>query len=202
MNQFATDYRQLDNDELLQLWVERSQLGGEAKEALREEIRRRGIAKEAEVAVDRRAEPPEHELAPAVETFANVSVLWWLIREVWLRNQTREGVSVQATVDSTRQTRTGWRSAARAELRYSYEYEGVRYTGRAVRDFVFNSRAADALAFGHAMGEQVVVQVNPRHPERSYYPTGFGWIESMVLGVFGLAVWFFLLGILFVPFLR
>ncbi|MGA3056359.1 MAG: hypothetical protein ABSD63_19290, partial [Candidatus Korobacteraceae bacterium] len=114
MNQFATDYRQLDNDELLQLWVERSQLGGEAKEALREEIRRRGIAKEAEVAVDRRAEPPEHELAPAVETFANVSVLWWLIREVWLRNQTREGVSVQATVDSTRQTRTGWRSAARA----------------------------------------------------------------------------------------
>jgi hypothetical protein len=52
------------------------------------------------------------------------------------------------------------------------------------------------------MGEQVVVQVNPRHPERSYYPTGFGWIESMVLGVFGLAVWFFLLGILFVPFLR
>jgi cation transport ATPase len=57
MKEFATDYRQLNNDDLLQLWVERPQLVDEAKEALREEIRRRGIEREAEVAVDRRAEP-------------------------------------------------------------------------------------------------------------------------------------------------
>jgi hypothetical protein len=57
MKEFATDYRQLNNDDLLQLWVERSQLVDEAKEALREEIRRRGIGREAELAVDRRAEP-------------------------------------------------------------------------------------------------------------------------------------------------
>ena len=57
MKEFATDYRQLNNDDLLQLWVERSQLVDEAKEALREEIRRRGIEREVELAVDRRAEP-------------------------------------------------------------------------------------------------------------------------------------------------
>jgi cation transport ATPase len=57
MKEFATDYRQLNNDDLLQLWVERAQLVDEAKEALREEIRRRGIEREAELAVDRRAEP-------------------------------------------------------------------------------------------------------------------------------------------------
>ncbi len=57
MKEFETDYRHLNNDDLLQLWVERSQLVGEAKEALREEIRRRGIGREAELAVDRRAEP-------------------------------------------------------------------------------------------------------------------------------------------------
>ena len=56
MKEFATDYRQLNNDDLLQLWVERSQLVGEAKEALREEIRTRGIGREAELAVDRRAD--------------------------------------------------------------------------------------------------------------------------------------------------
>jgi hypothetical protein len=62
MTQFATDYHQLSDDELLQLWVERTQLTGNAKEALRQEIRRRGIADEAEVAVDQRVEPP-HPLA-------------------------------------------------------------------------------------------------------------------------------------------
>ena len=36
MKEFATDYRQLSNDDLLQLWVERSQLVDEAKEALSE----------------------------------------------------------------------------------------------------------------------------------------------------------------------
>lgn len=137
MTHFATEYQQLSDDELLQLWVERGQLSGDAKEALREEIRRRGIAKEADVAVDRRAESPERPLSRPVETFINVSALWWLARELWLRKQTQNGRSVEAVVDSTRRTRHGCRSAARAELRYSYEYEGNRYTGRVVRDFVF-----------------------------------------------------------------
>ena len=204
MTQFATEYHQLDNDELLQLWVERGQLTAEAKEALREEVRRRGIANEADVAVDRRAEPPERPLAPPVETFINVSALWWLARELWLRKQTRNGRSVQAAVDSTQRTRHGYRgAAARAELRYSYEYEGVRYTGRAVRDFMFfNVKAADALAFGHTMGDRIVVQVNPRRPERSYYPSGFGWLESLLLGAFGLAVWVLIAAILASPFLK
>lgn len=203
MREFATEYHELSDDELLQLWVERIQLNGEALETLREEIRKRGIGYEAEVAIDRRAESPERPLARPVETFMNVSALWWLARELWLRRQTLNGRSVQAVVESARRTRHGYRSAARAELIYSYEYEGARYDGRAVRDFVFfNGRAADALAFGHAVGERIVVQVDPRRPERSYYPSGFGWIESSLLGLTGLAVWFLLAGILIEPFLK
>jgi hypothetical protein len=57
MKEFATEYRQLDNNDLLQLWVERSQLADEANEVLREEISRRGIWRETELAVDRRADP-------------------------------------------------------------------------------------------------------------------------------------------------
>ncbi len=56
MKECASDYHQLGNDDLLQLWMERSQLMDEASEALREEISRRGIQREAELAVDRRAE--------------------------------------------------------------------------------------------------------------------------------------------------
>ena len=58
------DYRQLDNDELPQLWVERFQPVGEAKVALQEEISRRGIRKEAEGALDRRVEPPKRLILP------------------------------------------------------------------------------------------------------------------------------------------
>ena len=65
------DYRQLDNDELPQLWVERFQPVGEAKVGAAE----------------------TSDLAPAVETFINVSAFWWLIPELWLRNQRQSGVS-------------------------------------------------------------------------------------------------------------
>jgi hypothetical protein len=71
MSKFAMDYRQLDNDELPQLWVERFQPVGEAKVGAAE----------------------ASDLAPAVETFINVSAFWWLIRELWLRNQRQSGVS-------------------------------------------------------------------------------------------------------------
>jgi hypothetical protein len=201
MSQFATDYRHLDDDELLQLWVERFQLVDEARAALREEISRRGIKKEAEVAVDRRAEPSQPVLAPPVETFMGVSALWWLLRELWLRNQTQGGVYVDAIVGSTKRTRHGYRSAARAELCYAYEYQGTRHVGRAVRDFVLNTKAADALAFNHTQGERIPVKINPLHPERSYYPSGFGWIESVVLGVFGFGVWLFVAGVVLGPLL-
>ena len=46
------------------------------------------------------------------------------------------------------------------------------------------------------------MQVNPSRPERSYYPSGFGWLESLVLGVFGLGVWLLIAAIVAAPFLK
>ena len=126
MTDFATEYQHLSDDELLQVWVERPQLVAEAESALRDEIRKRGLAREAEHAVNVWAKPPEQQLAPPVETFINLSVLWFAIRELWLRLQTRSGVPVEAHVEATRRTKPSYRSGARAELRYSYKYQGKK----------------------------------------------------------------------------
>lgn len=185
--EFALEYQALTDDELLQLWVERSQLTAEAKEALQTEIRKRNLAAEAEHAIDRRALPPKRTLAPPpANTFFGASVLWFWIRELWFRCQTKDGITVEAHVDSTRMTRHANRSAARAELRYWYQFEGVRYNGRAVRDFLFNSRAADALAFSYRREQKIAVRIDREHPNRSYFPTGFGWIETLLVGSAGL----------------
>lgn len=85
-NDFAAEYQHQSDDQLLQLWVERSQLFPEARAALGEEIRKRKLAKEAEHATDRRAEPPGRELAPPIK-FSLETSFW--IRELWLRNRTR-----------------------------------------------------------------------------------------------------------------
>jgi Protein of unknown function (DUF3592) len=188
MTDFVTEYQHLSDDELLQVWVERPQLVAEAESALREEIRKRGLAREAGRTVDVWAKPPEQQLAPPVETFINLSVLWFAIRELWLRLQTRRGVPVEAHVEATRRTEPAYRSGARAELRYSYEYQGKVYPGRAVRDFMFNSRAADALVFGHHAGENIMVRIDPDHPSRSYFRSGFGWAEPVLFGAFGLCI--------------
>jgi hypothetical protein len=182
-NDFATEYQQNSDDELLQLWVERSQLFPEARAALGEEIRKRRLGDEAKHATDRRAEPPERELAPRI--YFSFVVCFW-IRELWLRNRTKEGMPVEAEVISAIQTKKPFRGAARAELRYSYEYEGNHYIGRTVRDFVFGHQAADALAFGHKVGEKITIRIDPTHPNHSYFPSGFGWIEAVFNGGLGL----------------
>jgi hypothetical protein len=188
MTDFATEYQHLSDDELLQVWVERPQLVAEAESALRDEIRKRGLAREVEHAVDVWAKPPEQQLAPPVETFINLSVLWFAIRELWLRLQTRRGVPVEALVEATRRTEPAYRSGARAELRYCYKYQGEEYTGRVIRDFMFNSRAADALAFGNHAGENIMIRIDPDNPSRSYFRSGFGWVEPVLFGVFGLCI--------------
>jgi hypothetical protein len=186
---FASEYQQHSDDELLQLWVERAQLLPEARTALGDEIRKRELGRQAEHATDRRAEAPEHELAPPI-WFG--FVVWFWVRELWLRSTTREGRSVEATVTSAIQTRMRVRGAARAEVRFSYEFEGRQYTGRTVRDFLFGSRAADELAFSHHAGQKITVLIDPLHPNRSYFPSGFsciGAVSALVLNSFGYAFW-------------
>jgi hypothetical protein len=186
---FASEYQQHSDDELLQLWVERAQLLPEARAALGDEIRKREIGRQAEQATDRRAETPQHEFAPSI-WFG--FVVWFWVRELRLRNSTREGRSIEATVTSAIQTKMRAPGAARAEVRFSYEYEGRQYTGRTVRDFQFGGRAADELAFGHRAGQKITVLVDPLHPNRSYFPSGFsciGAVSALILNSFLYAFW-------------
>src|SRR5579864_655766 len=67
MNDFSSEYRCRSDEELLQLWVERSQLTPEARGALGDEIRKRALTREAESATDAWAEPPQRELAPPLK---------------------------------------------------------------------------------------------------------------------------------------
>jgi hypothetical protein len=126
MNDFSDEYRHRSNEELLQLWAERSQLASEAKRALQTEIHNRSLTSESERATDVWAKPPERELAPPVTSYLGLSVPWFWLRELWLRFQTRHGIWVKAEVESTRQTRQLARSSARAELNYCYTHEGQR----------------------------------------------------------------------------
>jgi len=204
MNDFSDEYHHRSDEELLQLWVERSQLASEARRALQSEIHKRSLTREAESATDVWAIPPERELAPPVNSYLGLSVPWFWLRELWLRFRSRHGISVEAEVESSRQTRQPVRSSARAELRYSYTHEGQRYSGRAVRDFVFSKRAADALAFDHKPGDVISVRIDPANPSLSFFPSGFGWlgwVDALCCGAVGLLVlliWVFILS----PFLR
>ena len=63
MTDFAKRYRELGNEELLQLWEERSQLAAEAKSALHSEITIRHLRDEAEHARDTWEQRHEPNLA-------------------------------------------------------------------------------------------------------------------------------------------
>jgi hypothetical protein len=199
MNDFTDEFRHRSDEELLQIWVERSQLTTEARRALHNEINKRSLTSKAESATDVWAEPPERKLDAPVSSYLGFSVPWFWLRELWLRFRCRHGISVEAKVESTRQTRQLIRSSARAELRYSYTYEGCLYSGCTVRDFVFSKRAADALAFDHKPGDAITVRTNPARPNLSFYPSGFGWLGwvdafySGAIGALVLLIWFSIL---------
>jgi len=192
---FGSEYRSRTDEELLQLWVERSELLPEAEAALRSEITGRGLTKQAATAKDMTCEgddddPEEgkesdHRLAPAVSAWGP-TIAWYWLRELRLRRRTKNGVPVQAKVESTLLTRPvqgRGGGGRRAELCYSYDCQGPR-TGRTVRDFVIGDRVGKALAFGHKPGETITVLVDPNDPYYSYFPSGFGWIQPLLYGVF------------------
>ena len=60
---FNAEYQSRTDEQLLQLWVERSELLPEAEVALQNEIARRGLTREAATAKDRRVEDDsDHEV--------------------------------------------------------------------------------------------------------------------------------------------
>jgi hypothetical protein len=199
----ADEYKDRSNDDLIQLWSERNELTEAASLALQNELSTRGLSKEA---ADYRPPPPpiDHsaELAPPVQTYFNISVLWWWLRELLLVQRTKGGIPLEARVESTERTKTAGsgrsRTAARADLRYSYDFRGGHYSGRVVRDFAFNSDAADLLAFGHHPGETISILIDQEHPEYSYYPSGFGFVEPILVGGIGLLIGIFVVWFVFI----
>jgi len=191
---FNAEYQSHTDEELLQLWVERSELLPEAEVALQNEIARRGLTREAATAKGRRVEDEsdhargkksDHRLAPAVSAWGP-SIAWYWLRELRLQHRTRGGIPVRATVESTLLTRPvqgRGGGGRRAELRYSYDCQGP-HTGRTVRDFTFGDKIGKALAFGHKPGDPLTVLVDPNDSDCSYFPSGFGWIQPLLYAVF------------------
>jgi hypothetical protein len=192
---FTAEYQSRTDEDLLQLWIERSGLLPEAEVALQNEIVRRGLSGQAATTNDRRAEDNSTDsekdkksdcrLAPAVAAWGP-SIAWYWLREVRLRHRTSGGIPVEARVESTLLTRPvqgRGGGGRRAELRYSYDCQGSR-TGRIVRDFMFGDKIGKALAFGHEPGDAITVLVAPNDPDCSYFPSGFGWIQPLLFGAF------------------
>ena len=78
MTEFTIRYRDLNDDELLQLWVERSQLTAEARNALETEILNRRLSEEADHAGSELKQSAGRTLALR-------------LRAIWVRIRTREG---------------------------------------------------------------------------------------------------------------
>lgn len=175
--------------------MERSTLLPDAEVALGKEIAHRGLTEQAASAKDRRAEDDSigveeekesgHRLAAPVPAWGP-TIVWYWLREIYLRYRTRSGIPLQAEVKSTQLTRPlrgRGGGGRRAELRYLYEYQGLR-TGRTVRDFLVGDKAGRALAFEHQAGDSINVLVDPNDPDCSYFPSGFGWIQPLLYGAF------------------
>jgi hypothetical protein len=201
---FSAEYRSLADQDLLQLWVERSELLPEAEVALQNEIARRGLTRKTATAKDIRVEDDiepkngkksDHRLARPVAAWGP-TVAWYWLRELHLRHRTNGGIPRQARVESTMLTRPlqgRGGGGRRAELCYSYEYQGPR-TGRTVRDFLVGDKVGKALAFGHEPGNTITVLVDPNDADCSYFPSGFGWIQPLLYGAFFSLVALCLLG--------
>lgn len=192
---FKTEYRLRTDEELLQFWVERSELLPEAEASLRHEIARRSLTERAAMAQDRRIEDgsidPEsteesgHRLARPVSAWGP-TIAWYWLRELRMRHRTKGGIPLQAKVESTMLTRPlqgRGGGGRRAELCYSFDYQGPR-TGRTVRDFLVGDKVGKALVFGHRRGDTITVLVDPNKPDCSYFPSGFGWIQPLLYGLF------------------
>lgn len=202
---YSAEYQSRADDDLLQLWVERSELQPEAEEALRSEISRRRLTDQAATAKDRRIEEDsdsrernksDHRLAAPVTAWGT-TIAWYWLRELRLRYRTRNGIAVPARVESTLLTRPlpgRGGGGRRSELRYSYEYEGA-HTGRTVRDFIVGDGTGKALAFEHKAGDTITVLVDPNNPDCSYFSSGFGWLQPFFYGAFfSLLALFLLIG--------
>ena len=187
------------NENLLQLWRGRDALKDDDIDPLRNELEERGLsAKLAEMDDQVPGNDIYGDLPPAPQTYLNLSVPALWVREQWLRHKTARGATVGGTIESVQRTRSALRGrrAARAELIYRYEFQGQQYSGRVLRDFSFDSAKADSLVYDNHVGETIPILVSRDSPEVSYYPSGIGIFDPVVLGFQSLFAWAVALAIL------
>ncbi len=192
----ANKFSRRSNDNLLQLWKGRDQLMDQDIDPLRDELERRGLTKEVEEIANQPSVRDIYcELPSGPRTYLNLSVPFWWLRELWLRHRTDKGLSIEGIVQMAQRTRSSFGQAARAQLLYSYEFQGRQYSGRVVRDFKLGSADADSLVYDHHPGEKLPILINRDDPNISYYPSGLGFIEPVLVGIKALFAWAIVIGI-------
>ncbi len=176
---------------LLRLWQGRDALNDGDIEPLRTELEQRGLsAQMAEMDDQVPGNDIYGDLPPSPQTYLNLSVPALWVREQWLRHKTKEGIIVEGTIESVQRTRSRRRGgAARAELKYRYEFQGQQFSGRVVRDFSFDSAKADSLVYDHHVGEKLRILVDRQAPVISYHPSGLGLFDPVALGLPSLFAW-------------
>lgn len=113
------------------------------------------------------------------------SSFYWSIPYYWLRERRLAKKSVHwvplaGVVESSHRTKGGYQQTIRAELWYSYSFEGENYRGYVIRDCCWSPSSANALVGEHDPGQKIDILVNPENPTQSYYSSGFGWIEPFL----------------------
>ena len=196
MVESAGRFSKRSNENLLQLWRARDLLKDEDIDPLRDELEQRGLSRQVtEIAEQASVREMYGKLPPAPNTYINLSVPALWMRELWLRHKTEGGFSADAKIEMVQRTRFGfWGGAARAELHYSYEFQGRQYSGRVVRDFKFEVASADSLVYDHKVGEKLPITVSRETPEISYYPSGLGILDPIFLGFHSLFAWVVVIG--------
>ena len=196
MAETAGRFSKRSNENLLQLWRARDLLKDEDIDPLRDELEARGLSKQvAEISELASTRDMYGKLPSAPFTYFNSSVPALWMRELWLRYKTKDGIASDARIEKVQRTGFGFLGgAARAELQYSYEFQGARYFGRVLRDFKIDSAGADSLVFDHQVGEKIPIMVSREVPEISYYPSSMGILDPISLGFQSLFSWALVIG--------
>jgi hypothetical protein len=114
-------------------------------------------------------------------SFLYLSIPRFAIREYRLKKKVRDWTAITGTVESAHRSVGGYRETIRGELWYSYAFAGEQYSGHVIRDSGCSGSAATRLA-EFERGQAIVVFVNPGNPKESYFPSGFGFAEPILVG--------------------
>src|SRR5487761_291427 len=126
-------------------------------------------------------------------SFLYLSVPRYALRELWLSLRARHWTDVEATIQSSTRTKGGTRETIRVDVWYGYKYEERHYAGHLIRDRVLGGvrKVLDRCP----EGKKVVASVNPHEPDKSYLPSGLGYIEPILVAVTGIGFLFLFLWI-------